>query len=269
MKMKKIFVLGVILLFVGVTIAPTINFQVVKASTDDNLVEVTTQAYGIQGYGNTTVKLTREQYQDLEQYLVEFRARLNQTSTREELISLYREAIVELNDYGLLPKGMSISLAERLVIGSNLYDKLPGFFKRISLLDIDDIENMKCFVYAEGIGLDEPLWFSILLNIVMIIADKLFNLENDTVILLGLIFMFLGLPFILFSKVNPIHILSDVLLLHGDNNKLTTVSFFPFKIYKGDAVDRDYELFGYTGLKLITPEIEYYYGRTLLVINQH
>ena len=102
---RKWLAIGIILLFVGVTIAPTINFNIVKASTDDDLVEVTTQACGIQGYGNTTVKLTREQYQDLEQYLVEFRARLNQTSTREEAVPIFKDAVVELDKYGLLPKG--------------------------------------------------------------------------------------------------------------------------------------------------------------------
>ncbi len=40
---RKCLAVGIILLFVGVTIAPTINFNTVKASTDDDLVEVTTQ----------------------------------------------------------------------------------------------------------------------------------------------------------------------------------------------------------------------------------
>jgi len=74
MEMKKILAVGVILLFIGVAVAPSINFTVVKASNDNDLVEVTTQACGIKGYGNNTVKLTREQYEDLEHYLVEFRA---------------------------------------------------------------------------------------------------------------------------------------------------------------------------------------------------
>jgi len=267
---KKCLAIGIILLFVGVTIAPTINQSVVTATQDDDLIEVTSQACGIKGYQDTTVKLTREQYQNLEEYLVEFRARLNQTSTRDEVTVLYKEAIVELDDYGLLPKGMSIPLAEKLVIGNNLYDKLPGFFRRVSFIDPDDIENMKCFVYAEGIGADLPLWFSILSSIGFAIAVKLLYPERDILlVLLFVIWMCIAAPLLMFSSVNPIHILSDVLLSHGDNNKLTTVSFFPFKIYKGDAVDRDYELFGYTGLKIITPEIEYYYGRTLLVINLH
>ncbi len=89
--MKKILAVGVILFFIGVAVAPSINQSVVKASQDDDLVEVTTQACGIKGYGDTTVKLTREQYQNLEQYLVEFRARLNQTTTREEAVPFSRK----------------------------------------------------------------------------------------------------------------------------------------------------------------------------------
>jgi hypothetical protein len=114
---KKCLAFGIILLFVGVTIAPSINFNTVKASQDDDLVEVTTQACGIKGYRDTTVKLTREQYQDLEQYLVEFRARLNQTTTREEAVPIFKEAVVELNKYELLPKGMSVELTQKLVTG--------------------------------------------------------------------------------------------------------------------------------------------------------
>jgi hypothetical protein len=72
------------------------------------------------------VKLTREQYQDLEQYLVEFRARLNQTTTREEAIPIFKGAVVELDKYGLLPKGMNAEKAQRLVTGWN---QLP--FERV------------------------------------------------------------------------------------------------------------------------------------------
>ena len=117
---RKWLAIGIILLFVGVTIAPTINFNTVKASTDDDLVEVTTQACGIRGYGNTTVKLTREQCQNLESYLVEFRDRLNQTTSRKEAVPIFKEAVVELDRYGLLPKGITIEKVQRLVTGEFL-----------------------------------------------------------------------------------------------------------------------------------------------------
>jgi hypothetical protein len=117
--MKKELVISIILLFIGVAVAPSINYTTVKASAsqENDLVEVTTQACGIKGYKDATVKLTRQQYQDLEQYLIGFRARLNQTTTREEAVLIFREAVAELDKYGLLPKGMSVAQAQKLVIG--------------------------------------------------------------------------------------------------------------------------------------------------------
>ena len=119
-----------------------------KASTDDDLVEVTTQACGIKGYKDTTVKLTREQYQNLEQYLVEFRARLNQTSTREEAVPIFKDAVVELDKYGLLPKGMSIERAQKLVIQQKLNDYLIELQKRFlnNRFLLNDDENYFSFI---------------------------------------------------------------------------------------------------------------------------
>jgi hypothetical protein len=110
-------IVGVILLFIGVAVASSVNFNVVKASEDNDLIELTTQVCGIKGSKDTMVQLTREQYQNLEQYLVEFRGRMNHTSTREETAILFKEAVVELNKYGLLPKDMSVEEAQRLVTG--------------------------------------------------------------------------------------------------------------------------------------------------------
>jgi hypothetical protein len=131
MRLKKILALGIIFLFIGVAVAPSINSTVVKASNDNDLVEVTSQACGIQGFGNTTVKLTKQQYQNLEQYLVDFRARLNQTTTREEAVPIFKEAVVELNKYGLLPKGMSVEEAEKLVTGGYLNKMIPKNIKSL------------------------------------------------------------------------------------------------------------------------------------------
>jgi hypothetical protein len=148
MEMKRILAVGVILLFIGVAVAPSINFSVAIASSDDDLVEVTTQACGIKGYGNNTVKLTREQYQNLESYLVEFRARLNQTSTREEAIPIFKDAVVELDRYGLLLKGMSVERAQRLITtfgkSINLLNRLP------SSQDLFKCANLFCLIAGKA-----------------------------------------------------------------------------------------------------------------------
>jgi hypothetical protein len=149
---KKWLAVGIILLFVGIAIAPTINLQIVKASTDEELVEVTTQACGIKGYGDTTVKLTREQYNDLEQYLVEFRARLNQTTTREEAIPIFKEAVVELDKYGLLPRGMSVEKAQRLIIGRYQNARMMKFIDKMNSKNQqhieDSITNTNCLIFG-------------------------------------------------------------------------------------------------------------------------
>jgi hypothetical protein len=148
---KKCLAVGIILLFVGVAIAPSINFNVVNASYDNDLVETTTQACGIRGYRDTTVKLTRQQYLNLEQYLVEFRSRLNQTTTRQEAVPLFKEAVVELNRYGLLPKGMSEKTAQQLVTGRTQSKGFEHLMKKPFLrnqFNLSDNENFLCLVYG-------------------------------------------------------------------------------------------------------------------------
>jgi len=164
-----------ILLFIGVAIAPSINFNVVKASNDNDLVEVTTEACGIKGFGNQTVKLTRQQYQNLEQYLVDFRAKLNTTTTREEATPLFKETVVELNKYGLLPKGMSIKTAQQLVTGRR---HLIGFEHLIkkpflrSQFNLSDNENLLCLVYgfAPGSGFNGWRSFGPIVRLLMLLS---------------------------------------------------------------------------------------------------
>jgi hypothetical protein len=149
-NLKKGLVISIILLFIGVAVAPSINFNVVKATDDNDLVELTSQACGIRGFGNTTVKLTREQYQNLEQYLVEFRARLNQTTTREEAVPIFKEAVEELNMYGLLPKGMNVEQAQKLVTGmyQNNFKSTPlkKIIDKYQDNSSDSINNSFCLV---------------------------------------------------------------------------------------------------------------------------
>jgi hypothetical protein len=147
--MKQYIVVGVILLLVGVAVAPSININVVRAASDDDFVEVSSEACGITGFGNTTVKLTREQYRNLEQYLVEFRARLNDTTTREEAVPIFNEAVVELNKYGLLPKGMSVEQVLKLINPSFNNNISQHFLKRIKNLSSDQSRNAFCLVTGQ------------------------------------------------------------------------------------------------------------------------
>jgi hypothetical protein len=254
---RKLLVVGIILLFVGVTIAPTINFNTVKASTDDDIVEVTTQACGIKGYSNTTVKLTREQYQNLELYLVEFRSRLNQTTTREEAVSIFKEAVVELDKYGLLPKGMSVEQSQRLVIGWNkdLYNSVrknhheifPTCVNAFCLLSLTATKSGWVYPILAPFG---PLFmFAVFLSQVFysIGAWKLYNVL---------------IPIILFlSILNPLKLM-NLVMIRGYITDLHSIGIKGF--VESDDV---FLLVGFTGLMVFTLQDRVYFlGSALAVV---
>jgi hypothetical protein len=115
--MKKILAVGIILLFIGVAVAPSINTCAIKATTDDDLVEVTIQICGINGYKDTTVTLTKEHYTEVERVFDDLETKLTTMKTRDEAIPVYKDVIRKLSTYGLLPKGISVEQAQKLIIG--------------------------------------------------------------------------------------------------------------------------------------------------------
>ncbi|MBN1861592.1 MAG: hypothetical protein JW840_09055 [Candidatus Thermoplasmatota archaeon] len=142
---------GIILLFIGVTVAPSINHSVAIASQDHTVVNVTAQACGIKGFHDTTVELTTEQYQNLKQYLMEFKARWNQTATREEAIPLFKEAVVKLDTYGLLPQGMSVEQALNLLLGTSHYEKVLSWTNKLPVsYPMNSNENISRFCLIAG-----------------------------------------------------------------------------------------------------------------------
>jgi len=206
-RIKKSVAVSVILLFIGVAIAPSINFNVVKASNDNDLVEVTTQACGINGFGNTTVKLTREQYQNLERNLATFKERLNQTTSREEVKKLYNEFIVELDNYGLLGR-LSIKQAQRLMTGIYTNAKLTSLSETI-LNKVKGLtpneSNYLCFVYGEPkehtyfqgpIGRISGLFFSLFVQGLIFVH----------VLVLILVTLIVSSSFFFSSVINPLQI---------------------------------------------------------------
>jgi len=228
---KKGLAVAVILLFIGVAVAPNINIYVVRASNDKYLVEVTTQACGIKGYDDTTVKLTREQYQDLEQYLADFRARLNQTTNREEAVPIFKETVVELNKYGLLPKGMSVEQAQNLVLSGTHKDMQSNSLKETNLkasnsLGVNQTRNLLCLIAGESTN----TFFQTLINTILIKSIYLFIGSP-----LNVIYAFCSLVTFLamyyFSQQMPL--LSRILQIDSDLLQLMQDFFISLTTYSG------------------------------------
>ena len=259
---RKCLVISVIMIFIGVAVAPTINFNTVKASTDDDLVEVTTQACGIKGYGDTTVKLTREQYRNLEQYLMEFRARLNQTSTREEAVPIFKDAVVELDKYGLLPKGMSIEQAQYVVTGGShnlrINTLIRDTFKKKNL---NDSTNILCFItghstYTEIVTLFSRVLSFGFLGILSLLV--ILNLPLPIYFILAIVLIGIEMVFLALDYLRPIVLWSDI-YIHGGDCSLFSLGLGGYKNWVGNF---NGYIHGFTGFKLLldlkTP-IEFFY----------
>lgn len=263
MKIKKILVAGIILLFLGVTVAPSINQSVVIASQEDNLIEVTMQVFGIPRFRDTTMKLTKSQYQNLEQYLFEFRARLNQTTTREEAAPLFEKAVVELDKYKLLPKGMSAKKIQHLMI--NPLQNTAS--KKISRLQknafFDNSYNSFCLVSARVTypgywhidSMMIPLNLILLGGLAFAWLLSTFGARNAASLLSGYS--------LLLSLLNPVRFMNLILFMYCEFD-IQTIGFKGF--IQDDSIELD-SFVGYTGLMLWGQDHEtYFLGSALQVI---
>jgi len=148
---KKSVVVSVILLFIGVTTAPSINVSVVKASDDNELVEVTTQVCGIKGDNNHTVQLTKQQAREIKTVFDDLKNRMSTAGSMEETQWIFNDTLTSMSRYNLLPNGMNIEQAKRLVSSTVHNQKIISFLQKISTKFLADakagtIQNSFCLI---------------------------------------------------------------------------------------------------------------------------
>jgi hypothetical protein len=231
MFIKKSLVIPTIFFLITVSIAPVVHFNVVKASDDNDLVEISTKACGIRRSGDSRVTLTKEQYRNLEKYLVEFKTRLNQTTTHEEAVSIFKEAVVELDKYGLLPRGMSTTQAQRLV---TMGQQIQQIVHRMSK-SIGSTVNVFClFTAISDNVVDFNIWV-----VAAAMLSQVIHYDSPFILLVYLLF-FIGF-------VKPLRFL-NVLTVDGGGE----FSFYFSLGLKGvDAgLDGISTVIGFTGLKI-------------------
>ena len=145
---------AVILLFIGLAFAPSINANVSKSSIDNELVEITTEVCGLNG-GKHTVSLSKEDAIEVENLIGDIERRLDRVETREEAVEIFNEAVVELDKYGLLG-GLSVKQVQRLVNGRYMSTRVDGLickkFMNNPWIPPEDIFNKNCIVASRVIG---------------------------------------------------------------------------------------------------------------------
>jgi len=147
----KALVVGVIVLFIGVGIQPAFA-KVSIESNNTGLVEITVQFYEIDRTYNHTVMLTQDELAELENLINDFEIKIDIADNKIETEAIYEDIVVSLNDYGILPKSMSIEKAQRLVTGKEHNPVVVKLFERWYKRNHESMgnsENMLCLISGE------------------------------------------------------------------------------------------------------------------------
>ncbi len=150
--MKKIVVIGTVLLFLGIAFSPTFYADVETISEQQEVIEIPIQMCGLGGINEYTAKLTKEDADRLDTMFVDIHSRLNASESREESISIYKDAVVQLDNLGLLGS-YSVEQVQKLVTGE-LYEN--SLIRKLIIMQNRDIsesseiyENSDCYINGE------------------------------------------------------------------------------------------------------------------------
>jgi len=240
-KMKKKILIGSILAVVIIVFA-SFTSVVGKVSTDDEtddeFVEFDVEFVGLGK--KHTVQLTQQEADEVDLLFDDIEQRLSEVETREEAELIFKDAVVELDKYGLLG-GLNIRQAQRLIVGNKIRQKLIdiGETKNNNLIDNT---NLLCYIYGD---LSNSHSFG-LIRYCFDIFD--INYINDIPFQYLGIFLLLWFNYIapIVFKIKPINILSVVTvgetwssLYHSDRFRpsegtITSIGIMGNKKWDGD-----------------------------------
>jgi hypothetical protein len=233
--MKKLLVVGVIVLFLGFACAPSINANV---SRDSELVEITTEICGLGG-GKHTIQLTQEEAEELEQLIEYIEQKLDEVETREEAVEIFNDAVVKLDKYGLLG-GLSVKQAQNLITRDFQKNKLLPVFKNLvsRFLESSDFENIFCLIF---IDITKSNWIMLEINIPFLILLFLSFTELP-----------LGMLLYIYYRIGGIRIFDMIITIFNIYSNSDTLNYYSLGSYgmKTGEVNgkKNLRLFGFTGL---------------------
>ncbi len=144
-------------LCMSVTVIPCLISSLGRAAMQEDCIEVRVEACGARGIATQVMSLTKQQHQMLEAYFLGLQSRLNTTENGGEMRLLFREAVMKLYSYGLVPRGVSVKDAEQLMTKSyqDSLKRSEGEIDRYRRWDqknqgraIDNPMNSYCLFYA-------------------------------------------------------------------------------------------------------------------------
>jgi hypothetical protein len=264
MRIKNGLVVGIILLFVGVAVQPSL------ATVQPEYFDVTTEFIGL-GKEYTT-KLTKEQIDELDVLFDSIGERLNKSVSREETIEIFKDAVIKLDSFGLLGD-IGIQETENLVTG---FYQNPKFMKTLERIynrekgALSDDENIFCFLFGITSGLLIVSTIAYFITPLLLILGLIPDLGEP---LLSLIFLFMIdivftfvpsflIPFCLGRMVYFLDSAKGTIISFGLNGLKSWNGKLKAKLTNFSGYSPDIGIFGFTGLKIDTIAIplEFFIG---------
>jgi len=139
--MNKGIVIGVIIVLIAVSVAPSINANVSRTQVNSKLVETSVRIHRAKSIIPYTLKLREKESDEVDRIFDNLKVRLDTAETDKEIDEIYDSAVESLYELGMFPR-MTLKEAKQLVNGKN---KNPSVTESSINLENAD-ENFNCQV---------------------------------------------------------------------------------------------------------------------------
>jgi len=123
---KKGLVVGIIVLFIGVSIIPSINANIGRTPVNSKLVETSVRIHRANGITPYTLKLTEKESDEVDRIFDNLKVSLDSAETGEEIDEIFDNAVESLYKLGMFPR-MTLKEAKQLVNGNSVKNPLCNF----------------------------------------------------------------------------------------------------------------------------------------------
>jgi len=148
--LKETLAFGIVFLFIGVAFAPSLYADVKTISEQKELIEIPIQICGLREIKEYTVKLSKEDANRLDILFEDIHRRLNASESRKETISIFKDAVVELDKLGLLID-ITVEDAQKLVIGNYETPQIINILRNLYANKFENkIDNSFCQVVGSS-----------------------------------------------------------------------------------------------------------------------
>jgi len=135
---RKSLVSAVIILFIGVAVAPGINAVDLKVFA---INRTTPDLPGLKASEEPLLEITKEDLAELERFFNSILERIGEIRTLADVIAVYNEVITFLDNYGLLPEGISVEELQDLAAGSRPSPELLRLIEEFYLEHLEEIKG--------------------------------------------------------------------------------------------------------------------------------